>query len=182
MGKVPYIPSSYTAVRNALELAKVGRGDVLYDLGAGDGRVVIEAARRGALAVAVEIDPSFSALISLKAREAGLDDRIIVLEEDFFNTYLGFATVIYQYLYPSISRKLALKYSKELRKGTRIIAYNLPIPGWIPVKIYRFIDENGAVSTHYLYIKGISDPSSWILKHETIPPINTEYVMNIARD
>lgn len=182
MSIVPYIPSSYIAIRKALDLAGVSKGDVFYDLGAGDGRVVLEAAKSGALAVAVEIDPSLSALINIKAKEAGLDGRIIVIEEDFFKVYFGDATVIYQYLYPSISKELAIKYSEELRKGTRIIAYNLPIPGWIPVKIVRFIDENGAISTHYLYVMGISNPESWILKHEAISPKSIGYVMNIVGD
>ncbi len=178
---VPFIPSPIEAVKTALAMARVSASDILYDLGAGDGRIVIEAARRGAKAVAIEIDPSLAMLIWFKAIEEKLEDKIEVLNEDFFKVYLGNATVIYQYVYPSISAELAKKYEKELRIGTRIIALDLPIPDWIPVIVKRFIDENGVLRTIFLYVKGISNPESWKLRINTISPKILSYVMGIAR-
>ncbi len=179
---VPFIPSPMEAVKTALSIARIDPSDTLYDLGAGDGRVVIEAAKRGAKAVAVEIDPSLAMLIWCKAVEEKLEDKIEVLNEDFFKVYLGNATIIYQYIYPSISAELAKKYEKELRIGTRIIALDLPIPDWIPVIVKRFIDENGVLRTVFLYIKGISDPGSWKLKINTVSPKTLSHVMGIARN
>ncbi len=177
---VPFIPSPMKAVETALAIARINPSDTLYDLGAGDGRVVIEAAKRGAKAVAVEIDPGLAMLIRFKAIEKKLEDKIEVLNEDFFKVYLGNATVVYQYIYPSISAELAKKYEKELRIGARIIALDLPIPGWIPIIVKRFIDENGVLRTIFLYVKGISNPGSWKLRINTISPKILSHVMGIA--
>jgi SAM-dependent methyltransferase len=178
--KVPFIPSPYRVIREALRIARIGSDDVLYDLGAGDGRVVLEAAKLGAYGVAVEIDPALASLIKIRSEELGLSNKITVIEDDFFNVYIGDATIIYQYLYPSISEKLKHKYIRELRIGTRIIAYNLPIPGWIPVIIKRLIDEYGRISTIYLYIRGISDEESMILKRKAITPRTIANVMGVG--
>jgi 16S rRNA A1518/A1519 N6-dimethyltransferase RsmA/KsgA/DIM1 with predicted DNA glycosylase/AP lyase activity len=178
--RVPFIPSPYRVVREALNIAKINGDDVLYDLGAGDGRVVLEAARLGAYGVAVEIDPALASLIRIRSEELGLSNRITAIEDDFFNVYLGDATIIYQYLYPSISEELKHKYVKELRIGTRIIAYNLPISGWTPIIIRRLIDEYGRISTIYLYIRGISEEESLILRRKTIVPRIVANVMGIG--
>ncbi len=178
--RVPFIPSPYRVIHEALRIAKVNNGDVLYDLGAGDGRVVFEAAKHGAHGVAVEIDPALASLIRIRSEELGLNNKITVIEDDFFNVYIGDATVIYQYLYPSISEKLKHKYIRELRIGTRIIAYNLPIPGWVPIIIRRLIDEYGRISTIYLYVRGISGEESLILMRRTITPRTVANVMGIG--
>ena len=180
MIKVPYIPSPDKVVEEALSLACVGKNDVLYDLGAGDGRVVLAAARRGARCIAVEIDDSLVALISLRALEEGLASRITVLNSDFFHVDLSPATVVYQYLYPSVSEKLSPMYEKMLRPGARIIALDLGIPGWYPVRIHRMFDEAGVLRTIYIYLMGFSNPGSWRISTRVIPLIIVAGIMGLA--
>lgn len=166
---VPYIPSPIKVIKTALSLGKVGEGDVLLDMGAGDGRVVLEAARRGAISVAVEISPFLAEVIRVKTEEEGLMDKIIVIEASFMDVDLSNATVVYQYLYPSIIEKLKKKYETELRIGSRILSIDFPISGWIPIRVKRIIDENGILRTVFLYILGLSNPSSWHLALKPIP-------------
>lgn len=180
MIKVPFIPSPRKVVEEALRLACVGRNDVLYDLGAGDGRVVLAAARRGARCVAVEIDDALATTISLRALEEGLASRITVLNTDFFHVDLSPATVVYQYLYPSVSEKLSPLYEKMLRPGARIIALDLGIPGWIPVRIHRMFDEAGVLRTIYIYLVGFSNPGSWRVDTRVIPPSIVAGIMGLA--
>ncbi len=166
---VPYIPSSIEVIRTALSLGKVGEGDVLFDMGAGDGRVVLEAAKRGAIGVAVEISPFLAEIIRVKAEEEELMDKIIVIEASFTDVDLSNATVVYQYLYPSVIERLKEKYEAELRIGTRILSIDFPISGWIPVRVKRIIDENGVLRTVFLYILGLSNPSSRNLSLKPVP-------------
>ena len=168
--KPPFIPTPISVVRKALEISRCGPGDVLYDLGAGDGRVVIEAARMGAHAIAVEIEHDLVMLIRYKAEELGLRDRISVLEASFYDVYLGNATIVYQYLYPSINEALAPKLERELALGTRIITIDFPIKSWTPVLVKRIIDEAGIIRTIFLYIRGLSEPKASILSLKPICP------------
>jgi len=158
----PYIPSPHRVIKKALELACVKEGDILYDLGSGDGRVLIEAAKHGAYAVGVEMDPFLCELARVTIKEKKLEDKISIIEGDFFNTYLGQATVVYMYLYRMINEALSPKLEKELKIGTRIVTIDFPIPDWIPVSTGRLIDERDIIRTIFLYIVGISNPSSLI--------------------
>lgn len=97
---VPFIPSPLKVVKAALELAKVGPGDVVYDLGSGDGRVVVLAAKLyGARAVGVEVDDALVLLSQMKVREEGLEDKVKILKKDFKEVSLEDATVVYLYIY-----------------------------------------------------------------------------------
>ncbi len=158
--ETPFIPSPYSVIKTALDIARVGKHDIFYDLGAGDGRVVIEAAQRGAYSIAVELDPFLAEVIRQKAKELKLEDRIRVIEASYYDVYLGYATVIYTYLYQSINEKLSEKYERELKIGTRIVTIDFPIPNWVPVKIKRLLDDSGIVRTIFLYIIGVSNPSA----------------------
>ena len=158
--EAPFIPSPIEVVEKALDLACITSGDVLYDLGAGDGRVVLEAARRGAYSVAVEIDPYLVEVIKEKAMEAGLSSRVCVVEASYYDVYLGYATVVYAYLYRYILEKLRSKFEKELLVGTRVLTLDFPVTNWIPVRVKRVVDNKGIVRTIYLYIIGYSNPGS----------------------
>ncbi len=157
---VPWIPSPLRVVYKALELAWVGPCDVVYDLGAGDGRVVIIAARDfGARrAVGVELDPLLAEAARVKARLEGVEDRVEIVEADFFTVDVSEATVVYLYLYMSVNEALRPKLERELRPGARVVAVDFPVPGWVPVLVRRLRDESDLVRTLRLYIIGLSDP------------------------
>lgn len=164
MAIVPYIPSPMKVVGEALDIVSVGGNDVLYDLGAGDGRVVLEAAKRGAYAVAVEIDPYLCEVIRRRAYEEGVVDRVSVVEASFFDVDLSNATIVYVYLYKSVNEALKEKFEKELPLGARIIAIDFPIPGWIPLAVKKVVDEKNIPRTIHVYVKGISNPMARLKK------------------
>ena len=155
----PWIPTPMRVVRKALELAWVNRCDTLYDLGSGDGRVVVTAAAEYGVrkAVGVEIDDVLAELARANAREKGVADRVLILEEDFFRVPLGEATVVYLYLYMSINEALKPKLEKELEPGARVVTIDFPVPGWTPVRIKRLLDEAGIPRTIRVYMLGISN-------------------------
>ena len=156
----PWIPTPIEIIVEALKYANVDKGDIVYDLGAGDGRVVILAAKLfDARGVAVEVDERMCVVIEANAKEYGVLDRIKVLCDDFFNVDLSDATIVYMYLYRSINEILASKLSRELNDYARIITIDFPIPNWIPVGIKRLPDRCGMIRTIYLYVVGASDPN-----------------------
>ncbi len=162
MKKVPFIPTPLRVVKAALDLAKVGPGDVVYDLGSGDGRVVVLAAKlKGARAVGVEIDDALVILSKMKVKEEGLEDKVTILKKDFREVSLDDATVVYLYIYYDVIRDLLMDKLRSLKPGTRVVTLEIPVPGWMPVAKRGVQDEAGVVRTLYLYIKGISDPESW---------------------
>ncbi len=160
MIKAPFIPSPREAIKRALELLCLREDDVFYDLGCGNGEVVVEAAKKGATAIGIEIDRYLAEVAREKIRENNLGDKAYIIEADFFLVDLSNATAIYSYLYRSINELLAPKFEKELRIGTRIVTLDFPIPGWIPIRVERFMDSMNRVRTLFLYIIGISNPSS----------------------
>jgi SAM-dependent methyltransferase len=155
----PWIPTPIKIVYEALDLAWVGPCDVVYDLGSGDGRVVVIAVRdfKAKRAVGVEVDPALVEVARAKAKMEHVDDRVEIIEDSFFNVYIGEATVVYLYLYKSINEQLKPKLEAELKPGTRVVAVDFPVPGWLPVRIRRVRDESDILRTIYLYMIGISD-------------------------
>ena len=118
-----------------LELTNVKAGDVVYDLGGGDGRVVITAAKHyGARAVGIDIDPERIHQSSEKARKAGVEDRVSFRNEDLFEADIREATVVTLYLLHSLNLKLRPKLWKQLKPGTRIVSYNFHMGDWPPEK------------------------------------------------
>jgi predicted RNA methylase len=136
----PYIPSPQSLVVDMLELAGVGADDFVMDLGSGDGRIVITAAREfGARGLGVDIDPDLVAWANAAARAEGLEDRVLFIEADLFETDLSAATVVTMYLLPETVNRLADKLLRELRPGTRVISHDYPIEGWEPA---RFLERH----------------------------------------
>jgi SAM-dependent methyltransferase len=120
---VPYEPSSERAIGAMLELAQLRSEDVVYDLGCGDGRVVIDAVRRsGARGVGVDLDPKLVRLAEEGARRADVSSRVRFRTEDLFTTDLREATVVFLFLWPEINRRLLPKLLRELRPGSRIVS------------------------------------------------------------
>jgi methylase of polypeptide subunit release factors len=128
----PFIPSGHATVDEMLRLAEVGARDVVYDLGAGDGRVVIAAARKfGARGVGVEIDAQLVALAARKAREAGVAERVRFLRQDLFTTDLREATVVALYLSPNLNEQLRPRLL-ALAPGTRVVSHSAGMGDWRP--------------------------------------------------
>jgi SAM-dependent methyltransferase len=130
---VPYEPSSQEVVEAMLELAQVGQNDLVYDLGCGDGRIVIAAVRKaGARGVGVDLDPQRIKESLENARKANVSDRVQFLQQDLFQTDFRQATVVMMYLYPEVNLKLRPKLFRELKPDTRIVSHSHDMGTWEP--------------------------------------------------
>ena len=128
-----WVPSPPEVIAAMLELAAVTPADVVYDLGSGEGEIVIEAARRyGARAVGVELDHERIENAAKNAEAAGVTGRVTFVERDLFEVDIGEATVVTLYLFPDLMRRLRPKLLRELRPGTRIVAHDFRLPDWPP--------------------------------------------------
>ena len=137
---VRYEPSGPEVVEAMLRLGKVAARDVVYDLGCGDGRIVIAAVReRGARGVCVDIDPQRIAESRDNARAAGVADRIQFRNQDLFTTDIGDATVVMLFLYPDLNLKLRPKLWKELKPGTRVVSHWHDMGDWKPLETARVV-------------------------------------------
>jgi SAM-dependent methyltransferase len=149
---VHYVQTPNEVVAEMLRLAKVNRNDVVYDLGSGDGRLVIAAARDfGARGVGIEIDPKLVALSVESARRAGVSDRVTFREGDLFKTDLSDATVVTLYLSTSINLRLRPKLQRELRPGARIVSHAFAMGDWSPAQTTTVQTREGAVEV-YLWV------------------------------
>lgn len=129
--EVPYVVTPPQVVDAMLRLAGVGRDDVVYDLGSGDGRIVIAAARDfGARGVGIEIDPRLVAQSTRSAERAGLAERVRFVQQDLFETDLRPATVVTLYLTRELNLRLRPKLLRELRPGARVVSHHFDIGDW----------------------------------------------------
>jgi SAM-dependent methyltransferase len=130
---VPYVATSEDVVTRMLEIAEVGPGDVVYDLGSGDGRIVITAAQRyGARGVGIEIDPYRVYQARQNAERAGVAGRVTFREQDLFEADVSDATVVTLYLLPAINKKLRPLLFEQLDPGTRVVSHNFGMGNWAP--------------------------------------------------
>ena len=130
---VLYLPTPHAVVEAMLKLAGVSRSDVVYDLGSGDGRIPIAAARAyGARGVGIELDGRMLERARRNAREAGMERLVEFRQEDLFLTDLREATVVTLFLFPDLNRRLGPKLRAELRPGTRIVSHRFGIGDWKP--------------------------------------------------
>jgi len=151
---VPYVPTPQEIVDQMLELAKVTRDDTVYDLGSGDGRIVITAAQKfGARAVGIEINPDLYLRSSARIKELGLNDQARIICEDIFNVSIHRATVVTLYLLTALNEKLRPKMERELTSGTRIVSHDFQVPGWNPEKVVEVTSRNGIGHKLYLYVR-----------------------------
>ena len=149
--EVPYVVTPDEVVHAMLELAAVGKDDVVYDLGSGDGRIVITAARDfGARGVGIEIDPRLVAESVRWAQRAGVAERVRFVQQDFFQTDLSPATVVALYLSQGLNARLRPKLLRELRAGTRIVSHRFDMGDWPPERQIR-IDVSAAEHIVYLW-------------------------------
>jgi SAM-dependent methyltransferase len=132
---VPYVPTPQTVVDAMLSLAAVTKDDVVYDLGCGDGRIVITAAKKhGARGVGIDIDPDRIKEANANAKLAGVSDRVKFIEQDLFKTDFKEASVVTLYLLPDINLKLRPKLLSELKPGTRVVSHAFDMGDWKPDK------------------------------------------------
>jgi SAM-dependent methyltransferase len=137
---VPFVPTPHAVVEEMLRLGGVKSGDMLYDLGCGDGRIVVTAAQRyGIRAVGIDIDPVRIAESEKNAKEAGVTDKVKFIEMDLFQADFRDATVITMYLLTSVNRRLRPRLLAELRPGTRLVSHSFDMGDWQP-------DDKGIVA------------------------------------
>jgi SAM-dependent methyltransferase len=153
---VPYEPTPRNVVAQMLQLAQLRDADVVYDLGCGDGRIVIAAIKdSGARGVCVDIDPERIREARANAAVAGVLDRMRFLEQDLFLTDIGEATVVMLFLWPEVNLKLRPKLWRELRRGTRVISYVHDMGDWKP---QQAIEVQGRIGKRWLYLWTIAAP------------------------
>ena len=140
-----------------LKEANVGPDDVVYDLGSGDGRIVIAAAKEfGARGVGIELDPALIRQSQDAAVRAGVTDRTTFVWKDIFEADLSPATVVTVYLFPEVNERLLPKFRRELRPGTRVVSHQYPIGDWKP---HRSLLMQGPSRLHTLLFWTV--PESW---------------------
>ena len=150
--EVPDVRTPPVVVNEMLRLAAVTSADVVYDLGSGDGRIVIAAAHdRGARGVGFEIDPALVAQANATARRLGLTDRVTFRQDDLFKADLTGATVVTLYLSPELNRRLRPKLLTELRPGSRIVSHAFDMGDWAPDRTIQ-VTSNQGIHTLYLWV------------------------------
>jgi SAM-dependent methyltransferase len=146
---VPYVPTPDEVVARMLDVANVRDTDVVYDLGSGDGRIVITTAReRGARGVGYDLNPRLIAESRRSAEEAGVSGRVRFERQDLFEADIKEATVVTLYLLPEVNMRLRPRLLAELKPGTRVVSHNYDMGDWAPESVSE-MDVGG--TTHYVY-------------------------------
>ncbi len=117
-----------------LELAQIRPGEVVFDLGSGDGTLVLAAARAGAKAIGIEINPFLVVFSRLRIKRQGLREKANIISADFRISSLSTADVVFMYLLPNTVKNLQEKLLRELKPGARIVSNSFPFPAWLPAK------------------------------------------------
>ena len=138
---VIYVPTPPAVVDAMLKMAKVTDKDVVYDLGSGDGRIPITAAKNyGARGIGIDIDPHRIAEANENAKAAGVTDKVTFLNQDLFTSDFKEATVVTLYLLPSLNEKLRPKLQSELKPGTRIVSHSFDMGSAWPAEQKETVD------------------------------------------
>jgi len=148
----PFVVTPSDVVDRMLRLAAVGPGDMVYDLGSGDGRIVIAAARTfGARGVGLDIDPMLVEQATANAKAAGVADRVTFRLQDAMTADVSEATVVTLYLLAASNVLLRPRLQAQLRPGSRIVAHNFGMGDWEPAKVDTFVDSAGTTRTLMLW-------------------------------
>jgi SAM-dependent methyltransferase len=148
----PFVPTPQEVVDRMLELAQVSEADLLYDLGSGDGRIVITAAKRyRARAVGFEIDPTLVTRSQRNIKEAGVEALAEIREQDIRTVDLSPASVVTMYLYPGANLRLRGTIMRELKPGSRVVSHDFSMGDWKPDRVERMTDSGGFLRTIYLW-------------------------------
>jgi SAM-dependent methyltransferase len=159
---VRYEPTPMPVVRELLKLAEVGPQDLVYDLGSGDGRIPITAAKEfGARGVGIEIDPALVAQANANAREAGVEGRVAFRLGDYYEVNVRAATVVTLFLHPGPNLKLREKLRSDLPAGARVVSYVWDMGSWTPADERR-------VGEHRIFLWRIPSRAAQILSARTL--------------
>jgi len=134
---VPFVPTPQEVVDKMVELAGVKKGDVVYDLGSGDGRIVITAAKKGAKAVGFEIDGDLVKQSRDNIRKAGVQEQAEIRQQDILTVDLSAASVVTMYLLPDVNLQLKPKILSQLKAGSRVVSHAFDMGDWKPDRIER---------------------------------------------
>ncbi len=138
----PFVPSPVQVIEFMFKLAGLKAGEVLFDLGAGDGRTVILAAKSfGARAVGVELREDLAKKALNTIHESGLSDRVTIVNGDMFSVNLTSADVVFLYLTTSANEKIRPKLEADLRKGVRVVSHDYEIVGWRPLRVENYCEN-----------------------------------------
>ena len=148
----PSVGSPENAVEKMLQAARLKPGETLYDLGCGDGRILVRAAKKYKVnAVGIEISRPLAELAAQNVRKKGLENQIKIIHGDFMKTDLSAANVVTLYLAPAANDTLRPNLERELKAKTRVVSYDYPIEGWVPMSTWETSGHLGDVHTIYLY-------------------------------
>jgi len=149
---VPYVPTPQDVVDRMLELAQVKKGDVVYDLGSGDGRIVVTAAKKyGVRAVGYEIDPERIKESHENIKKAGVEKLVEIKQQDIRTVDLSGATVLTMYLLPEVNMMLRPNIWKQMKPGSRVVSHDFDMGDWKPVKTEHIKDSSGWDHTLYFW-------------------------------
>ena len=153
---VPYVPTPEPVAREMLRIANAGPNDIVYDLGCGDGRILVIAAREFGVkkAVGIEIREDKVKEAIENIRRAGVEDRATVIHGDMFEIDISEATIVTLFLLTSVNERLKPKLERELKPGARVVSHEFRIPGWVPKIVVDVRDRNYITHTIYLYVIG----------------------------
>ena len=155
----PYVPTPQDVVERMLTMAGVGPNDVVVDLGSGDGRLVVTAAKKfGARGIGIDIDPARIAEGKANAAAAGVESRVEFRQQDALQADVSQATVVTLYLLSSSNVKLRPRLVSQLKPGARIVSHQFGMGDWQPDKVETFTDANGTSRTLYLWTVGPNTP------------------------
>jgi SAM-dependent methyltransferase len=180
--EVPYVPTPEAVVMEMLKITHVGKNDVLYDLGCGDGRIVITAAKEfGCRGVGIDIDPQRIRESQANAIEAGVSDKVKFIEMDLFEAKISEATVVTLYLLSEVNLRLRPKLLRELRPGTRVVSHEFTMGEWnsdkttsVKAEDYWQVYPENEWNTHnvYLWIIPGNVTGTWNLTISDISEMN----------
>ena len=149
---VPYVPTPQSVVERMLEIAGVSPGDYVIDLGSGDGRIVIAAAKLGAFGHGVDLDQERVSEARENARKSGVDNRVVFLQKNIFDTDIRQASVITMYLLPDVNRKLRPRLFDMLEPGTRVVSHSFTMGEWRADQSFKVETADGSRHDVYFWI------------------------------
>lgn len=164
--EIPFVPTPVHVIDRMLELAQVKKGDVVYDLGSGDGRIVIRAAKKyGVRAVGLEMDPLLLEKARREAKAQGVTRLVEFRSEDALKADISAATVVTLYMLPWFNEAMKPSFRKYLKPGSRIVAHDFGIEGWKPDRIVKLpkveIMPGGRKHQHIIYLWEIKKTRDW---------------------
>jgi precorrin-6B methylase 2 len=154
---VPYVPTPQEVVERMLDLAQVKKGDVVYDLGSGDGRIVVTAAKKyGVKAIGFEIDPERIKESAENIKKAGVGHLVEIRQQDIRTVDLSPASVLTMYLLPEVNLMIRPNIWKEMKPGSRVVSHDFDMGDWKPLKTEHIKD--GSSWDHTLYLWHVEAP------------------------